>query len=190
MSVPRAILDSDVIFSRVLHELMGRVATIGRFITLVWSDELIAEARDSLITRKGLAPEVAERWVGHLPSEFPEGRIDIGATRQRVDLSELTKDPHDEHVCALAVAARPATLFTHDRGYLREPLAALGVEVERPDDFLCRLIGDEPEAVRRILEGQASAWGGGRPIGELLNAIERAGTPAFAEKARTLFAEP
>lgn len=186
--VPRAILDADVIFSRVLHELIGRIATTGRFITLVWSDELIAEARHSLIARKGLAAEVAERWVGHLPSEFPEGRIDIAATRQRVDLPELTNDPHDEHVCALAVAARPVTLFTHDRGYLRAPLAALGVEVERPDTFLCRLIGVEPEAVRRILEGQASAWGGGRPIGELLDAIERAGAPAFAEQARALLA--
>ena len=71
MSVPRAILDSDVLFSRVLHELMGRVARTGRFITLVWSDEVIAEARHSLITHKGLASEAAERWVGHLPSEFP-----------------------------------------------------------------------------------------------------------------------
>lgn len=188
--MPRAILDADVIFARVLHKLMGRVATTARFITLVWSDELIAEARHSLITRKGLATEVAERWVGHLRSEFPHGRIDIAATRQRVDLSALTQDPRDEHVCALAVAARPATLFTHDRGYLREPLAALGVEVERPDAFLCQLISDEPEAVRWVLEVPASAWGGGRPIGELLDAIERAGAQAFAEKARTHFAVP
>lgn len=38
MTIPAAVLDSDVIFSRVLHELMGRLA-LARFYRLIWSDE-------------------------------------------------------------------------------------------------------------------------------------------------------
>lgn len=60
MSVPRAVLDADVIFSRVLHELMGRLATGARLFDLVWSEELLDEAKSSLIERKGLSTEAAE----------------------------------------------------------------------------------------------------------------------------------
>jgi hypothetical protein len=63
---PRAVLDSDIIFSRVLHELMGRVATRLRVFDLFWSDQLLTEAKASLIRRKGLSDEVAQRWVDYL----------------------------------------------------------------------------------------------------------------------------
>jgi len=46
---PRAVLDSDVVFSRVLHDLLGRHATGPRLLTLIWSDELLAEARSALV---------------------------------------------------------------------------------------------------------------------------------------------
>ena len=36
---PRAVLDAAIIYSRVLHELMGRVADDLRLFDLVWSEE-------------------------------------------------------------------------------------------------------------------------------------------------------
>jgi hypothetical protein len=39
-----------------------------------------------------------------------------------------------------------------------------------------------------VIELQASGWAGGRPIGELLAAVERAGATAFAGKARAALA--
>ncbi|MBA3865556.1 MAG: hypothetical protein H0X42_04290 [Solirubrobacterales bacterium] len=75
MSVPSAVLDADVIFSRVLHELMGRLAAGARLFDLVWSEELLGEAESSLIDREGLASGVAETWVGHMRREFPGGRL-------------------------------------------------------------------------------------------------------------------
>jgi hypothetical protein len=71
---PRAVLDADIIFSRVLHELLGRVATAG-FCDLIWSRELVAEARASLIARKGPSEQAAQIWVGHLQREFPLGGV-------------------------------------------------------------------------------------------------------------------
>lgn len=69
----RAVLDSDIIFSRVLHELMGRIATRLRLFDVFWSDELIAETERSLINYKRLSEEVARRWVDYLRLSFPEG---------------------------------------------------------------------------------------------------------------------
>lgn len=69
----RAVLDSDIVFSRVLHELMGRVAKRLELLDLVWSEELLAEARRSLVERKGLSEDAAAGWAGYLPQNFPDG---------------------------------------------------------------------------------------------------------------------
>jgi hypothetical protein len=42
---PRAVLNADIIFSRVLHELMGRIAAELRLLDLFWSEQLLAEGR-------------------------------------------------------------------------------------------------------------------------------------------------
>ncbi len=58
---PRAVIDADIIFSRVLHDLMGRAAQRMRLFNPVWTTELLAEAKQALMQRKGLAEDVAQR---------------------------------------------------------------------------------------------------------------------------------
>lgn len=186
MSVPRAVLDADVIFSRVLHELMGRLAASARLFDLVWSEELLGEAEASLIEQKGLASEVAETWVGHMSREFPGGRVDITAVPEDLDLASMTRDPGDVHVCALAIAGSADLLFTFDRGYLKEPLRRHGVEVPDLDQFLVEGCEEQPQVFTRIVEAQAEVWSGGRPLEELVAAFERANVPSFAAALRPL----
>ena len=180
---PRAVLDADIIYSRVLHELMGRVADDLRLLDLVWSDDLLTEARRSLVEKKGLTEEVATRWVDYPPRNFPDGRTDV-AGAGTADFDALTVDSDDHHVCALAIASRASYLFTHDRGYLREALRGQGVEVTAPDPFLVAAFDADPEGFLELVELQAGGWAGGRPIKELLAAIERAGAEHFAGKVR------
>lgn len=180
----RAVLDADIIYSRVLHELLGRVADDLRLLDLFWSDELLAETKRSLVEKKGLTSEIAQRWVDYLPQNFPAGRVDLDETPATVDLASLTIDPADQHVCALAVAANADYLFTHDRGYLHDGLLHNGIEVIAPDDFLVAAFDTDTKGMLETLEFQANAWAGGRSIEELLDAIERAGAPMFADKAR------
>ena len=143
-ALPRGVLDSDVIFSRVLHELMGRAAADARLLDLVWSDELLDEAKNTLIKLKPLQPHVAEAWIGHMRREFPTGKADISEIPEGLDLSTLTTDPDDQHVCALAIAGEADWLFTYDRGYLRSALASHGVHVTSPDVFLSEVIDNDP----------------------------------------------
>jgi len=181
---PRAVLDTDIIYSRVLHELLGRVANELRLLDLFWSEELLAEAKRSLIEKKGLAGEVAQRWVDYLPQSFPAGHTNLDEASAAVDLASLTTDPADHHVCALAVVSGADYLFTYDRGYLREGLRLYGVEVLAPDEFLAPAFEAHDREMLDILELQASSWAGGRSIEELLAAIERAGAPSMADRAR------
>jgi predicted nucleic acid-binding protein len=186
LPLPRAVLDSNVVFSRVLYELFGRLALEGRLLDLVWSEELLAEASWALQRRKGLDAKVAGEWVGRLQRAFSEGRTDPGRLSSGVDLSALTVDPDDEFVCATAISGGAQLLVTVDRGYLHEPLRRLGVSTVHPDAWLAAAAADEPALFADVLRRQAAVWGGGRPVIELLEAFERAALPAFVERARDL----
>jgi predicted nucleic acid-binding protein len=182
--VPRAVLDTDIIFSRVLHDLFGRLALRLRLFDLLWSDDLLAEARRKLIEEKALSAGIAERWVGYLAESFPAGRIKIADAPATLDLAELTADPDDHHVCALAVVGDADYLITRDQGYSPDGLHGHGVRVVAPDDLLCSAFDDQPQAILDVLELQAQDWGGGRLVAVLLEALERAGAPDFAARAR------
>jgi predicted nucleic acid-binding protein len=186
----RAVLDSDVIFSRVLYELLGRIAADERLLTLVWSEELLAEAQRVLAARKPMPAAAAERWVGHLREAFPGERVALAGLRPDVDLAAMTEDVDDQHVCALAVIGSVDLLVTFDRGYLRAPLAAHGVEVVEPDALLVSLLDEHPAAVLASLESQAHAWAGGRPMSELVDALARARAPRFAAGVRAALSLP
>lgn len=181
-------LDTDILFSRVLHDLFGRLSLRLRLFDLLWSDELLAETRRKLIEEKALSADIAERWVGYLAESFPAGRVEIVDVPASLNLAELTADPDDHHVCALAVVGDADYLITHDQGYLPDDLRAHGVEVVAADGPLCRAFDDQPQAILDVLELQAQDWGGGRPVAVLLEAFERAGAPDFATRARAGFA--
>jgi predicted nucleic acid-binding protein len=179
------VLDSDVIFSRVLYELLGRLALQQRLLTLVWSDGLLAEAERVLTERKPLPPAVAAQWVGYLREAFPHERVDLSTSPADVELSSLTRDSDDEHVCALAVAGGADLLLTFDSGYVHEQLRAHGVVVLDPDTYLTALLVEEPDAVLASVTATARAWGGGRSVGELTEALARARAERFAARLRT-----
>ncbi len=160
---PRAVLDSDIIFSRVLHELMGRIAAELRLLDLFWSEQLLAEAQRSLVEKKRLPVDSARRWVDYLRLSFPAGCIDLDL--QPPDVAELTRDPADAHVCALVVAAHADYLFTHDRGYLRDGLSRHGVQVLTPDEFLADVLASDAGGVLgywscRRAPGPEGTWSG------------------------------
>lgn len=189
MITRRAVLDADIIFSRVLHELIGRLAVGPRLFDLIWSDELLDEAKSSLVDQKGLPDDAAEAWVDHMRREFPNGRVDPADVADDLDVRSLTRDPEDAHICALAIAGNAELLFTFDRGYLKEPLRGHGVEVPDIDRFLVDHCKQQPEVFARIVERQADVWSGGHPVDELLAAFSRANVPRFAE-ALALLVEP
>lgn len=181
--VPRAVLDSNVIFSRVLHELFGRAAGEARLFDLLWSDELLAETKRALIEEKPMPRAAAERWAGYLRDAFPSGRTLITECPSDVELATMTNDPDDEHVCALALAGAAQLLITFDDGYVRTALLERGVSVVKPDAVLAPAFDEQPRLFVSILERQAGAWGG-RSVPELLDALERADVPQFVDKAR------
>jgi len=180
----RIVLDSSILFSRVLHELFGRLALEAALFAIVWSDELLAETKRALIERKPVTEPVAERWVSYLRDAFPQGRITL-PDEHPVDLATLTSDPDDAHVCALALAGAPVTLITADEGFNADALATLQVRVASADEFLAPLCAEQPDVFLAVAERQARAWRD-RPLDELLDAYQRAGANRLAHQLRRL----
>jgi predicted nucleic acid-binding protein len=183
-AAPRVVLDSSILFSRVLHELFGRLALDAQLFAILWSDELLAETKRVLIERKPVDEPVAERWVRYLRDAFPEGRV-TPPDEHPIDLATLTSDPDDEHVCALALASAPVTLITTDQGFNADALASLQVQVASADEFLAPLCDEQPDVFLAVAERQARAWRG-RPLDELLDAYQRAGATRLARQLRRL----
>ncbi len=84
----------------------------------------------------------------------------------------------------LAVVADADYLLTHDRGYLSDGLERYEVQVITPDALLAPVLDSDARGMLDLLERQAAAWAGGGPVEDLLAAIDRAGAPTFASKAR------
>ena len=146
---PKAVLDTNVVFSRVLHELLGRAATTGDLLEFLWSKELVQETIRVLMEDKDLDREHAEMWVGLMTDAFPAGRVDISKISSDLDLSALTSDKDDQHICALAVAGGANYIFTFDKSFEVEGLGALGIDVVEPDVFLSREIDKDPTCFAR-----------------------------------------
>jgi len=81
---------------------VGRLA-VARMLDLIWSDQLLAETKRVLIERKPVSDVVAERWIEHMRTNFPDGRIDLEEALETIDFSPYTRDPDDHHVVALAI---------------------------------------------------------------------------------------
>ncbi len=133
-----------------------------------------------------MSEDVARRWVGYLTTAFPNGRSDLSALSLDTKMSTFTADPDDEHVCALAIAGEAQVIFTFDQGYDRDALRSVGVEVMNPDEWLAELANEEPLLFRDVILRQAMAWGGGRTVGELLSALDRARVSEFVAVMRAI----
>ena len=126
----------------------------------------------------------------------PDGGLSTEAPVAAAAASQWTHDP-ERPVPTLGASVAPFLewqplprgisadyLITRDQGYSPDGLREHGVEVVAPDDLLCRVFDDQPQAVLDVLELQAGEWGGGRPVDVLLEAFERAGAAQFSGRAR------
>lgn len=108
----RVVLDTNVLFSAVFAPAgvpgqLVRLALAGRY-QLIVSPKLLDELRETLVRPKSrLDPPAIDRYVGQLGQHLvqdPEGQP-----------AAWTRDPDDDYLLALAVAARADAIVTGDR---------------------------------------------------------------------------
>lgn len=148
--LPVVVLDACVLYPAAQRDFLMWLAAEG-VIRAHWTNEIHDEWMRNVERDYGIARSVLER-VRKL-MDRAAGDALIRHYRQHEHLFTKT-DVKDRHVAAAAVAARKrskaniVTIITWNLGdFDRKELAKVGVVTETPDDFLCRLLADSPEAV-------------------------------------------
>lgn len=172
------VLDTCVLYPAHLRDTLLRLAERELYQPL-WSEDILDELRRNL---SDVAPSAVDHLLGQMATAFPEAAVEDYASL----IDGLLCDPKDRHVLAAAVRADADAIVTFNVGDFPElSLAPFGVEVLHPDEFLLDLLDLAPGLVLDTLADQAAAnRRAPKTIGELAEALARAGAAAFADEVR------
>jgi hypothetical protein len=181
LSPVKALLDANVLYSHHLRNLLLQLAQNDVFdarwselIEQEWLRNMEPSTRERIASRT--IPLIRTWFTDALVVSFDPERV-IGVT-----------DSKDRHVASAAAAIAPSVLVTENlKDFDFAALAALGVEVQTPDDFLTDLFDANPALVEAAtrealanLKHSTPSWG------EYLAALaDRHRLPKFVERLRS-----
>ena len=131
-----AVLDACVLVPISLCDIMLELADAGLFQPL-WTKEILAETRKSLVEKTGVPTEKVERRMGYMVAAQPMAAV---AGFESL-IPSMGNHPKDRHVLAAAVHAGCPTIVTVNLAdFPASALAPHGVEAVSPDEFLLRIL--------------------------------------------------
>lgn len=162
-----------------LRGTLLRLAERGLYRPL-WSADIIDELHRNLI--EVVDSEAVDRLLEQMTTAFPDAEV----TGHRALIDGLTCDSKDRHVLAAAVRADAGAIVTFNTtDFPDHSVEDDEIEVIDPDTFLLDLLDLAPGAMIDELSRQAAAnRRAPRTLPQLLDALERAGAPAFADEVR------
>ncbi len=174
------VLDTCVLYPAHLRDTLLRLAERGLYRAL-WSPDILVELRRNLID-VGITPVDVDRLIAEMGSAFPHASV--SGYRSLID--GLTCDPKDRHVLAAAVRADASAIITMNTSdFPPASVDPFDIEVTDPDHFLLDQLDLAPESVVDELARQAAAnKREPKSVATLLDALARAGAPAFADEVR------
>lgn len=173
------VLDTRALYPAHVRDSMLRLAERGLYRAL-WSADIIEELRRNLM--EVVDPSAVDRLLVQMTAAFPDAEV-IGYQSL---IDGLTCDPKDRHVLAAAVRANAGAIVTFNTtDFPDHSVEQYAIEVIHPDTFLLDLLDLAPGAVVDELSRQAAAnRRAPRTLPQILEALERAGLPAFADEVR------
>lgn len=175
------VLDTCVLYPAHLRDTLLRLAERGLYRPL-WSADIIDELQRNLV-EDGIDPKAVSRLITEMTNSFPDAEV----SGYRSLINGLTCDPKDRHVLAAAIRADAAAIITFNLSdFPPASVQPFGLEVIQPDMFLLDELDLAPGPVVDELQAQAAAnRRSPQTLPELLDALARAGAPAFADDVRT-----
>ena len=150
-----------------------------------WSPAVVDEAVRAIAdSRPGLDDVRIRRRFTAMDSVFPGASVPP-------DMSTLDgydfPDPDDKHVVAAALAADAQTIVTANTKDFPKPLMReFALTVMTPDDLLLSLLDEDTATMTSVIVEVAEALNNpARTAEDILVSLRLAGTPRFADRART-----
>jgi predicted nucleic acid-binding protein len=184
--VARVFVDTNVLFPFSVMDLM--LALTEDFVhEVLWSEALLAEWERVIVRQERRSAASAASITAAIREFFPDSAVN------ETEYLHLVKnmpgdDPDDRLHMAAALAGGASAVITWNRSdFPAEPLARLGLRVVDPDEYLCDLLAEFPDEVAATVVRLAAEKR--RPsltVGDLVNALSKAGVPRFAERLSSL----
>jgi predicted nucleic acid-binding protein len=184
MPMVRVFVDTNVLFPFSLMDLMLAL-TEDAVHTVIWSDHLLEEWERVIVREQHRSASAAARISAAIREFFADTRVPEDDYKHLLDRL-VGPDPDDRHHMAAAIAGRAQTLVTWNLAdFPAATLSPYELTVTDPDTYLCSLLAQSPHEVVAALARMAA--GKRRPpmTGvDITHALERAGVPVFARRAR------
>jgi predicted nucleic acid-binding protein len=149
-----AVLDANVLYSARLRDLFLRLAIAGQYRAL-WTERILDECFNNLSAdRPDIPAEYLRRTRRLMAVAVPDAVVQ--SYEHLIDELDLP-DADDRHVLAAAVAAGADLMVTANLDDFPPAAIPPGIAVLGPDDFVLRLIEDDVDAVRAVVDQQAAA---------------------------------
>lgn len=184
MSAFPVVLDACVLAPYPLADILLRLADEQTYRPL-WSADILAETRRTMIEKLGLAEERANRRLTAMRESF----IDAEITGYRDLIPVMKNNDKDRHVLAAAVRETAEVIVTFDRaGFPDDALKEYSIRSLHPDDFLLDQLDLYKDATKLAIRGIVESWTNPPfTLDEILEALARVGVPGFAAEARLVF---
>ncbi len=180
-----ATYDACVLHPAGLRDLLVRLGMTGLFLA-VWSDEILDEMVESILRRhNNLTKEQLDRTRELMCNAVPDCLVTgHGKLIKGLDLP----DPDDRHVLAAAIRSGSQIVVTENiKDFPAATLEPYGIEAQRPDIFILRLIDLSPTAVASVIKRQAADLvNPPMTVSELLDRLASSGLPRSVAALRHL----
>jgi len=184
MALRRILPDTNVCYPISLLDLLLRLDEVSLH-EIIWTEDLLDELARKWVEHGIRSREAADRICDDIRASF------AGQDVPRQDYETLIAsmpgdDPDDHPHAAAAVARAPATIITENvADFPTKPLAARGVTVRRPNDYLTELFDEHADEIAQVvIEMAADRQRPPMTPGDVLDALARAGVARFAERVR------
>jgi len=182
----RVFADSNVLFPFSVMDLLLALSEDGVH-DVIWTDDLLDEWERVIVREHKRSPKSAAQITNAVRGFFEDSKVERDEFEHLIE--EMPgKDPDDHAHMAAAVARQPCTILTKNaRDFPPEPLAERGVRVTDPDSYLCEIVQELPgEVIDSVVRLAAEKARPPKTPQDLVDDLDRAGVPRFAEMARPL----
>lgn len=183
------VLDACVLHPAPLRDLLIRLNLAG-MVRARWSEQIMEECFTSILARRSdLEPDALDRTRELMKLAIPDW--EIAGFEDLIEDLELP-DPDDRHVLAAAIRGSAQIIVTSNvKDFPSAALAAHGVEVQHPDDFILERVEEAPALVAQVLMEQAAALRNPPcTIEDVLTALQDAGLVRSVARLRDLRGGP
>jgi predicted nucleic acid-binding protein len=187
--VARVFVDTNVLFPFSVMDLLLALTEDGVH-DVLWTDMLLHEWEEVIVRHGHRSAESAARITAAIREYFPDSRVPTSSYAHLVDTMP-SNDPDDRHHIAAAVAGHAEVILTWNRAdFPTEPLAALGLRVADPDQYLQELLAELPnEVLATVIRLAGEKRRPPRTARDLAETLSNAGVPTFAATLRKLLPE-